>query len=102
MKPAPDERMYGQVDCGALRLNVTAYWPLALTLFRLDRSDEIPEGAVILIERANDHLTSAESKPDPSLNFTPRRRVQRHVLAVPTGAHFVASDGTSFEPFSAW
>src|SRR4026208_1967864 len=102
MKPAPDERMYGQVDCGDLRLNVTAYCPFVLTLFRFERSDEIPEGSLILIERSNDAFTSAESKPEPSRNFTPRRRVQRHVLTVPTGAHFVARDGVSFAPFSAW
>ena len=94
--------MYGHVDCGDFRLNVTAYCPLVLTLFRFERSEEIPEGSLILTTRSNDALTSAESKPEPSLNFTPRRSVQRHVLTVPAGAHLVASDGTTFTPLLAW
>src|SRR4029078_12368973 len=102
MKPALVARMYGHVDCGLFRLKMTAYWPAVLTLFRFERSDEIPDGSLILTTRSNVAFTSAESKPEPSLNFTPRRRVQRHVLTVPTGAQFVASDGTIFTPFSAW
>src|SRR5262245_24417896 len=93
--------MYGHVDCGLFRLKMTAYWPAVLTLFRFVRSDEMPDGSLILTTRSNEFFTSAESKPEPSWNFTPRRSVQRQVFAVPTGTQDVASDGTSLAPFRA-
>ena len=101
MPPAPEARINGQVDCGFLRLNVTAFGPLVVTLRRFESSDEIPEGSLILITRSNECFTSAESNAEPSWNVTPRRRAQRQVLTVPTGAHRVASDGTTLAPFLA-
>src|SRR5262245_49264338 len=102
MAPAPEARISGHVDCGDLRLKVTAYWPFVVTLFRFESSDEMPDGSLILITRSKECFTSAESKPEPSLKVTPRRRLQRQVFTVPTGEHFVASDGTTFALFLAW
>src|SRR3990172_12530313 len=99
MCPAPVARISGHVDCGDLRLNVTAYLPFVFVLFRLPRSDEIPEGSLILMTRSKVCFTSAESKADPSWNVTPLLRLHLHVLLLPSAKHLVASTGWSFAPF---
>src|SRR5919197_4597116 len=97
-------RMNGHVAWGDLRWNVTAYFPLVVTLFKLPKRDDGEFAAAcatifLFVTRSIENLTSAESKSDPSWNLTPLRRSQRHVLAVPTETHLVASDGPSFGPF---
>ena len=96
-------RMDGHVTWGDLRRNVTAYLPFVVTLFMFP-SNEDGEFApasftiVLLLTRSNENFTSAESNAEPSLNLTPRRRLQRHVARLPTEKHRVARDGSSFGP----
>ena len=82
---------------------MTAYFPFVLTLFRFPSSDDGVFAAasftiVLFVTRSNENFTSVESNAEPSLNVTPRRRLQRHVVRLPTEKHFVASDGSSFGP----
>ena len=97
-------RIEGHVDCGDLRLKVTAYLPFVLTLFKLPMSGEGELAAACLridlfVTRSMENFTSAESNELPSWNVTPLRRLQRHVFVLPTGKHLVASSGWSLGPF---
>ena len=97
-------RIAGQVTCGDLRWNVTAYLPFVVTLFRLPMSGDGELAAAcfridLFVTRSMENFTSAESNELPSWNVTPLRRLQRHVFGLPTGKHLVASSGSSFGPF---
>src|SRR5262245_1314322 len=103
MNAACVARIDGPVACCDLRLNVTAYLPFVTTLFKLPSSDDGVLAAasfttVLFVTRSKENFTSVESKADPSLNSTPLRSVQRHVLSVPTETHLVASAGSSLAP----
>src|SRR5262249_17341038 len=97
-------RIEGHVTCGAFRLNVTAYLPFVVTLFKLPRSGDGEFAAAcfridLLLTRSIENFTSAESNALPSWNVTPLRRLQRHLLRLPTEKHLVGSWGSSLGPF---
>ena len=82
---------------------MTAYLPFVVTLLRFPSNGEGEFAAasftiVGFVTRSKENFTSVESNAEPSLNVTPLRRVQRHVLKLPTEKHFVARDGSSFAP----
>jgi hypothetical protein len=75
-------------------LKVTAYLPFVLTLFRLPMSGEGELAAAcftidLFVTRSIENFTSAESNELPSWKVTPLRRLQRHVLVLPTEKHLV-------------
>ena len=82
---------------------MTAYFPFVVTLLRFPSSDDGVFAAasfttVLFVTRSKENLTSVESNAEPSLKVTPFRRLQRHVVRLPTEKHFVANEGSSFDP----
>ncbi len=79
MKPALVARMYGHVDCGDFRLNVTAYWPVGLDALQVREERGDPGGVVDLdhaVERRL-HVGRVEAGAVTELHTAAKRAAPR-------------------------